>query len=179
MNTEVKSWQLDFEGSTNASIIDSQLRRLFSYDYSNVWLVNSTATIFQFFMEGKVYVSWYLDVHVMDSIGQDIPSANVTTTYPDAAVAESKLTGADGWARLTLMEKMMNASGSYPVGNYTVTAFYEVHMGYQSVNMTGNQEITITLPFIVPEFSTFLLMPLFMITALTLTLIFRKKHTPF
>jgi hypothetical protein len=179
INTDVNGWQLEFEGSTNASIIGSQLRYLHSYGYSNVWLVNSTANMFQFFVEGKVYVSWYLDVHVIDSMGQNVPSANVTATYSNITVAESKLTDAGGWARLTLMEKLMNTTGSYPIGNYTVTAFYEVHTGYQSVNMTGNQEITIMLPFIVPEFPVFLLLPLFMIATLAVVLIFKRKHTSF
>lgn len=177
-DTSINRWQLDFRGSTNATIIDSQLR-LFSYDYSNVWLINSTTILIQFSMEGKVYVSWYLDVHVADSIGQDVPSANVTATYPNATVAESKLTDANGWTRLTLMEKMMNATGDYPTGNYTVTATYEVHVGQESVNMTENKEIAIQLPFIIPEFPTNLILPLFIATTLVAAILYRKKAKKF
>jgi hypothetical protein len=175
MNTNINGWQLDFEGSTNATIIDSQLRHLFSYEYSNVWLINSTASLF-FFMKGKVYVLWYADVHVIDSIGNDVPSANLTATYPNTTLAESVLTDVSGWARLTLMEKMMNATGEYPVGNYTLTATYETYSNQTEVNMTGNQVVTLRLEdFVVPEFSSILILPMLITTALLAFVIRRRK----
>jgi hypothetical protein len=117
-----------------------------------------------------------LDAHVIDSIGQDVPSANVTATYPNVTVAELKSTDAYGVARLALMEKMMNATGSYPVGNYTVKATYETHSDNATVNMTGNKELTLTLGFVVPEFSSFFVLPLFMIAAVLAVLVHKRKH---
>jgi len=94
-----------------------------------------------------------------------------------ATVAESKLTDANGWTRLTLVEKMINATDSYPIGNYTTTAKYEVHTGQKSVNMTGNKEITISLPFIIPEFPSLIILPLFMIATLLAIIVYRRKHS--
>jgi len=128
----------------------------------------------------RVYVYWYLGVHVVDSINQDVPSANVTATYPNATVVESKLADANGWARLTLMEKMMNATGDYPVGNYTVEATYEIYSDATTVNMTENQQFTLTLAdFVIPEFPSFLILPLFMIATLLAVIVYikiRKKQ---
>lgn len=111
-----------------------------------------------------------------DLEGTDVPSANVTARYPNATVAESKLTDANGWTRLILMEKMINATGNHPVGNYTTTAKYDVHTGQKPVNMTGNKEITISLPFIIPEFPSFLILPLFMIVTSLAVIVYRRKH---
>jgi len=57
---------------------------------------------------------------------------------------KSKITALMGdKARFTLMEKMINATGEYPVGNYTVEATYLTHSNVTTVNMTGNQVITL------------------------------------
>jgi hypothetical protein len=169
-DSQIENWDFEFLGSSNATISNSTIYYLrtrdstvvtasnsiiidilSAYGHSVVWLVNSNYSAYFIRDESKVYVGWYLDVHVVDSIGQNVPSANVTATYPDATVAGWRLTDANGWTRLTLAEKMMNATGDYLIGNYTITATYEVHTGQQSINMTDHQEITITLPFIMPE----------------------------
>lgn len=156
---------------------NSTINGLSTYQSSVVRLVNSTYTSYSIYNESRVYVCWHLDGHVIDSEGTDVPSANVTATYPNATAAESKLTDANGWTRLTLTEKMINATDSYPVGNYTTTAKYEVHTGQKSVDMTGNKEITISLSFIIPEFPSSLTLPLFMITAfIAVTALKRKQH---
>ena len=169
---------LTFYGSTSASIYDSTISaEITSFSSSKIWLVNSTTTNYHFYGQSKVYVCWYLDVHVIDSIGQNVPFANVTATYPNATVAESRLTDTDGWARLTLMEKMMNNTGSYPVGNYTVEATYETYLDDTTVNMTGNKQITLGLPFIIPEFPSILIvLPLFMIVTLIAVIAYRRKY---
>ncbi|MBS7632951.1 hypothetical protein KEJ15_04935 [Candidatus Bathyarchaeota archaeon] len=178
VDTNVNGWQFEFQESSNATIIDSQLVYLHCYGYSNVWLVNTTAGLIQFTMDGIVYVSWYLDAHVVDSIGQDVPSANVNATYTNATIAESELTDIGGWARLTLMEKMMNASGSYPLGNYTVSVTYTTHSTNATIEMTENKQITLMLEdFVVSEFPAFIILPLFMMATLVLVFIFGKKHS--
>jgi hypothetical protein len=178
INTNLHWWQFSFNGATNATIVNSEITYLHSYYYSRVWLTNSTVSHIQYHLEGQVYVSWYLDVHVVDSIDQEVPSANVTAIYPNVTVAESKLADANGWTRLTLMEKMMNATGEYPIGNYTVEATYSIYSDATTVNMTGNQQITLTLEgFVIPEFPSFLILPLFMIITLLAVIIYRRKQS--
>jgi len=100
----------------------------------------------------------------------------VTATYLNTTMAESRLTDASGWVRLTLLEKMMNATGEYPVGNYTVEATYETHSDSTTVNMTDNQILTLTLSdFIIPEFPSQLILPLSMITTLLAIIIYNRK----
>ena len=177
IHSTISDWQLSMYGKSNATITDSTVGTLFSYDYTKVWLVNSTALHIQYSMEGKIYVSWYLDAHVIDSIGQNVLSANVTATYPNATVVESKLADANGWARFTLLEKMMNATGEYPVGNCTVEATYDIYSDATTANMTENQQITLTLAdFIIPEFPSFLILPLFIIATLLAVIIYKRKH---
>ena len=128
----------------------------------------------------KVHVSWCLDVRVEDSIGQDVPSAFVRTFYPSelGLILVSGFTDARGLVRLALPEKMMNATGEYPVGNYTVRVTYDIYSDDTTVNMTENKQITLTLEdFIIPEFPTFLILPLFMIATLLAVIVYRKKHT--
>jgi len=195
MQTTVQMRSFSFQDSSNAEIKGSEIGYLHANQYSQVSVYNSTlysielyylaavrltnsgCSKYRFFQQSKVYVSWYLDVHVIDSIGQNVPSANVTATYPNATVAEQRLTDANGWARLTLMEKMMNATGSYSIGNYTVTAKYETHEGQQSINMTESKQVTIQLPFIIPEFPSLIIMPLFMIVTLLAVIAYRRKHS--
>jgi len=169
-------WQLEAKESTFATASDSTINNLYTYESSVVRLVNSTYTSYSTYNESKVYVCWYLGVHVIDSEGTDVSSANVTATYPNATVAESKLTDANGWTQLTLTEKMINATDSYPVGNYTTTAKYDVHTGQKSVNMTGNKEITISLSFIIPEFPSAPALLLFMIATLIAVTAFKRKQ---
>ena len=178
--TRIDDWSLTFMGSSNATLSNSVIRSLSLLDYSVARLVNSTYEYCTPSHQSEVYVSWYLDVHVIDSEGMDVPSATVTAipslplVFPNVTIAESQLTNSNGWVKLALMEKMMNATAEYPVRNYTVTSTYETHGEQQSVNMTENKQITIQLPFIIPEFPSFLILPLFMIATLLAVAIYRK-----
>jgi hypothetical protein len=175
-NSTVGDWAFWFQNSCNVTMSDSSLYYLRSYSKSICWMINVTANQFQFWNEGRAYVSWYLQVHVVDSISQDVPSANVTAYYPNATVAESKLTGIDGRTRLTLMEKMMNESGEYLIGNYNLNATYETYTNGTEVPMTGNQQVTLKLEgFVVPEFPSFLILPLFMIGTLLAVIVYKRK----
>jgi hypothetical protein len=156
---------------------DSMSNRVYLYGNSIIWAINSTTTSAYYYGQSKVYVCWYLDVHVIDSIGQNVPSANVTATYPNTTLAESKLTGANGWTRLTLMQAMANATGYYPIGTYTVQATYQTYLNITTVDMTGNQQIALTLEdFVVPEFPSTIILPLFMIATLLAVIVCRRKH---
>ncbi|MGD8565258.1 MAG: hypothetical protein PVF96_02805 [Candidatus Bathyarchaeota archaeon] len=148
---------------------------------ATLWLVNSTYRIVRLYGLGKIYANWYLDTHVLDSISQDVPSANVTV-YPslpipfNLTIYESKMTDENGLVRLTLMEKMMNATGEYPVGNYTVEATYDIYSASTQVNMTENKQITLKLEdFVIPELPSPLIVPLFMIITLFLVTISKRK----
>ena len=159
-------------------IVDSQISGLGSHGKSNTWLVNSTYNNLGIDDLAQVHICWYLDVHIVDSIGQDVPSANVTAIYSDATIAESKETDAQGWTRLTLTEKRINATGEYPVGNYTIEATYLTYSNSTTVNMTDNQMITLTLSdFVIPEFPSFLILSLSMITTLLAVIVYKRKYT--
>ncbi len=162
--------------SSNATIANSSPLRVFSYGHSSIWLVNTTTSNFQFNQDGRIYVSWLLDAHVIDSVGQNVPSANVMSFYSNMTLADSKPADTGGWARLTLMEKMMNATGAYPVGNYTVEASYLTYSNSTTVNMTGNKQTTLTLDgFVIPEFPSFLILASFMTAALLTVAVCKRK----
>jgi len=171
-------YALDSHDFSTAHVYNSTISwRLWSSDSSCVWLLNSTSSTFAIEEASRIYVCWYLDVHVVDSIGQNVPSATVTATYPNATIADWRLTDASGWTRLTLMQKMMNATGEYVIANYFVEATYESHSNStETMMMTGNKQITIPLPFIIPEFPSFLILPLFMIATLLAIIVYKRKH---
>ena len=179
-NSKIEGVQFSFKGSSNITVSNSVLMQMAIYglDNSKIWLVNSThyyGTCLLSGSDSKQYVCWYLDVHVVDSLGQDVPSANVTATYPNATLAELKLTDLQGWTRLILIEKMMNVTGEYPIGEYTIEATYESYLADISVTMTDNRQITLTLQdFVIPEFLSQIVMPLFMIVTLLLVIAYRK-----
>jgi hypothetical protein len=176
-HSTINDWAFRFRLSSNITISNSRLRLLACYTNTISKLINVTADQFDCW-EGVFYVCWYLDVHVIDSIGQDVPSANVTVTYPNATVAESKLTGIDGWTRLTLMEKMMNDSGEYLIGNYSVEVSYETYSNGTEITMTENQIVTLRLEgFVVPELPSFILLPLFVTATLLAIIVYKRKQS--
>jgi hypothetical protein len=178
LDTQILGWSLSFLGSSNATVRNSKLRYLYASGSSTVNVCNSTYSYRGIQQSARAYVYWYLGVHVVDSINQDVPSANVTATYPNATVAELKLTDANGGTKLKLMEKMVNATGEYPVGNYTLEAIYYIYSDTTTVNMTENQQITLTLAgFIIPEFPEFLILPLLMMTTLLAVIVLRLLNT--
>lgn len=176
INTEIDNWTVDLYGQSNVTVNDSILRELSAHN-STVWFVNTTSLSIAIGPSGKILQSWYLDVKVLDSIDQVVPNANVTAAFQNATVARSGLTDSSGWIRLTLMEKMMNATGDYPTGNYTVEATYDIYSSETTANMTGNQQATLKLEsFIIPEFSTLIILPLFMTLTLLVAFLFNRKH---
>ena len=98
--------------------------------------------------------------------------ANVT-----AMPIKWELTNANGWARLTLLAKKMNATGEYPVGNYKVEATYDIYSNSTTINMTDNQIITLRLSgLVIPEFPSFLILTLLMIATLSAIITHRKAR---
>ena len=178
VNTSVNSWQFHFHWHSNATISDSAIYYLSSSLVSTLWTINTVVNYpIQCDNEGKVYVSWYMNIHVTDSTGQNVPSANVTATFPNSTIADRKTTNSTGWARLTLTEKMINETGQYPVGNYTVKAEYGAYSNTISANMTGNKEATLQLPtLVIPEFPTSHALALMATLTLMGALVHRKRH---
>jgi len=176
-NTNINNWALSFHGSSNVTITDSTLSSLESLQDSQTWLINTHASAVHVNLQSSVYAFWYLDVHVVDSIGQAVPSANVTVTYPNSQVAESVLTGFEGCAWMALLGKTWNATGEYPVGNYSVSATYDIHLNATTVNMTESHQITLKLAdFLIPEIPSLILLPLFMVGTLLAVIIYRKSN---
>ena len=177
---------LSFNSSTNwyAYAGDSSLLFIENSDFNEIraygssiwWLLNTTYNSIQPDSSGKVYLDWYLDVHVEDSVGQVVPSASVTVSYPNSTVVDSKLTDEYGLARFQLMEKMVNATGEYPVGNYTVEAAYDTYLASTTVNMTGTQQLTLPLEdFVIPEFSSLILISTLIIATLAAIIVGNNK----
>jgi hypothetical protein len=156
-------------------VADSELLRLSASQKSAVSLVNCCCTpVLSAYDQAEILVSWYLDVHVVDSTGQNVSSANVTA-FLDAALVQSELTGADGLARLVLLGKTVNATGEFPVAKYSVNATYLGFLNTTTADMTGNGEITLTLEgLIIPELQTYLMLPLLILSSL-LAFATRKK----
>lgn len=139
--------------SGNVIMSNSSMDSIYTRYQSLVQLVNSTCSSYTLYNASRVTVSWYLTVKVTDLYGVPLPFVNVQADYSNGTVIESKLTNADGLTRFTLMQKMINATGSYPAGNYFVDAEHISGAGAgQAVSITGNQEITLQLPINVYDF---------------------------
>ncbi|MEM3730379.1 MAG: carboxypeptidase-like regulatory domain-containing protein [Candidatus Bathyarchaeia archaeon] len=197
INTLTYEWNLCVYGNSNVSIYNSTLGHFSSFDSSVIVAVDSTFThdlhvssssILSLVNstysgeplmrnQAQIQVSWYLDVHVIDSIGQNVPSATVEAIYPNTTIAKSTLTDSDGWARLTLIEKMLNATGEYTVGNYNIKATYNSYSNETTVNMTENKQITLKLEdFVILEFPSNLILQLLMIATLLAIITYKSKR---
>jgi hypothetical protein len=155
---------------------DSSIEALVTCNKSICRMVNSTYDSNQILDQSVVYVWWYLDVHVADSISQDVPSANVTVTFSNGTIAESKLTDIYGWVRSTLMETKMNSTGAYPIGNYAVNATFEAYTASTPVDMTENRQIAMYLLFIIPEFPSPTILTLAMLVSSLVLWIWQKNR---
>jgi hypothetical protein len=194
IQTDVQDWEISLQSSSYAEIDSSMLGKIHTnygnaigtnsniseielYYTSIVTLTNCTYDVSSLHDDAKIYVNWYLDVHVIDLFNQDVPNANVSATFSNATVAGSQLTGVDGWAKLTLMEEMKNTTGDYPVGAYTVEVAYSIHSNSTHVNMTGNQQVTLKLTgFVIPEFTSLILPTFIAIVTLLGTVVYKKRR---
>jgi uncharacterized protein YrrD len=145
------------------------------YENSKLWLINSTSNSTQHYDKSTTYIASILSVHVIDSIDQNVPLANVTAAYENGTIADEALTSMDGTATLKLIEKIINASSEQTIKNYNINATYETHLTTTRIDITENKKIIVKLEnLIVPELS--LTTILLLLTAVTiLTLLLRKK----
>jgi hypothetical protein len=185
---------ISFKSSSNQYIYagDSSLLVIEDSDFTEIrpsgsstwWLLNTTYNKIYpgTGYSGNLYVSWYLDVHVADSIAQDVPDATVTVTFPNGTVADSKQTNSNGLAQFQLMEKIVNASdvdyvaAEYPIGNYTVEGEYDTHLGSTTVNLTETKQVNLALEFVIPEFSSLMLISTFIIATIAVIIVNRRKQ---
>jgi hypothetical protein len=157
-------------------LYETQTQNLYSYGNSEIRCVNTTSSVYNVHEESELRLSWYLDCYVVDEVDQDVPSANVTVDYSNGTIANSGSTDLYAYLRLTLLEKVVNATGDYPVGNYTVEAAYDTYLTSTVVNMTENRQIILELPFVIQEFPSLFILSLLMIVTL-LAIIIQKKNT--
>jgi hypothetical protein len=187
--------QLQTGTSANAHINNSEINILQAGDSSHVWtntttittiqchnsatinLLNSTYTNLEVTNNATAYVSWNLDVNVTDTTDQKVPNATVTAYYQNTTLADSTLTDPSGRARLTLKEKMINATGQYTYGDYNVTATYGTWSNQTTIAMTGNEQITLALNLIIPEFTPTLLIAA-LLTSSALLVAHKKARRP-
>jgi 5-hydroxyisourate hydrolase-like protein (transthyretin family) len=144
-------------------------------DSSKSWLLNSTYSSLIFHDSGTAYIAWYLTVHILDMISQDVPSANITAIFENSTTATTAKTNINGTVTLALAEKAINITGEYSFANYTVTAAYDTYTNQTWVNMTANQQATLVLGFILPEFQS-LIMVFALMTATILIVTFNTKR---
>jgi len=193
-DTEVGGWGFTFLGTSNATVTGSELQILrtynaahvdvfnstiestYTWDSSDVWLVSTNVSYTNTYEQSILYQCWYLNVHVEDSAGQSIPFANVTAHYANATKAESKLTDLDGKIRFILIEKTVDTTGAYALGNYLVETTYQAYSNSTWVNVIANMQVTLHFSDItIPEFPSQAILPLFMILALIALAIRAKK----
>ncbi len=175
-DTQVDDWILEAYSASNATVSNSDLRTVFLDDTAQLWLENTTLQAYSIEDRAQAVVGWFLEVHVVDSAGQDVPSADVEASYPDGGRAQSRVTGPDGWTRLTLTEKLLNATGEYPAGIYTVRAAYGGHSATTTVNMTWSRRIEMGLPdFEVPESGSSPLLALILALLAAVALLARRS----
>jgi hypothetical protein len=169
-------WIISHDNAT-VDVYDSTTDWIFTYNNSRTWLTNSThrkyCTIYD---ESEVSFNWYLDMLIKDSASQPVGSANVTAAYPNATVAESRLTDENGHARLNLLGSIRNATGQYFVGFYTINATYETYLNSTTVAICGNQELELVFEDLqIPEYPSFFVLPIFLLTMLITVTVCKKN----
>lgn len=101
---------------------------------------------------GDIYIKYYLDVYVNDTLGNTLENANVTAWDKNDDMAFTELTNASGYIeKQALTEFYENITNRYYLTNYSVKATDE---GFSSpiekVNLTENKEIVLTVDKKIP-----------------------------
>jgi hypothetical protein len=162
--------------NTNIQTENSTIETADLYHNAKLWLTNSKNNEVKTYGKSQAYIAWLIKIHVIDSINQNVPLANVTATYPNATTADTKLTDTNGTTKLKLIEKIITANGEQTIKTYTIKATYETHTANTTIDITQNKEITMKLEnLIVPE-SPLTLTSLLLLAATTITLLKLKLH---
>lgn len=140
--------------SSLISLFDSEvLNNVTAHSSSIVLLVNSpvhgSINILDFpEVNAQVYVAWYLDMLVIDAKRYPLPNAHVKVYLENGTLLTGTTTDDEGVARFILYEKIVNATGTFPYGNYTVKATYDGYTCQRVIkSITKNMKITV-IPWI-------------------------------
>jgi hypothetical protein len=138
-------WNLWFFGASNVSIVDSMIESIGASDASVIEAVSCVSASFSASDESKISFWSHLRVRVVNRFGSPVKDANVRVWYDESVVGEN-FSQADGGVEFTLLEGVADASGTNHEGEYKVTAAFQGYEGEQLIKMSGNMEVTITLP---------------------------------
>lgn len=191
-----KLLKLTLYGSSKATVYDTHVCELWLSGFSRlnattsradevhlsgsslIWSVNSTGNVAQISSQAAIYVNWYLDVYVKDSLGQDVPNANVTVKCADGTLTAKGKTNMFGWVKLTVLASIINATGEFPQGPHTVSAVYGPYENSTTVNVSGNRQVTVILSgFMVPEVFIMLTTMTMLATATSTALLSKSKNS--
>jgi hypothetical protein len=161
-------------GISTATLTESKVAITYAYQYSAVNLTGSDYAVVRVYDLATVQTSRFLGVHVLDQASNNVASANVTVEDANGTLVYSTQTNSDGWANFTLAEEAIDALGSHPAGNYTVTGTYAAYNASRNLAMTKNQLVTISLAVIIPEFPVALMIPMLLILLTAFAVVLKK-----
>jgi hypothetical protein len=169
---------VELYGSSRLNATDSKAHDAILRGNSIIWSVNSSAEAStEIYEQAAIYVNWYLDVYVKDSIGQYVPDAQVTVTCADGTLTAHGQTNMSGVVRLTVLSSIINATGEYPQGPHNITAVYQIYENSTTINVDRNMQVTVILPdFIVAEFPYTLTLMVVLVSASTAAALCKDKN---
>lgn len=162
--------------TSNAWINETGFTHVYGHNSAHIYLLNSNHTDLSMIETSTAYIGWNLDVHVTDSALNNIPNANATAYYANSTLAETAFTNTEGWARLLLIGKTINATDEYLFGNYTIEATYGGKSDQETVKIDDNKQIYLQLDLIIPEYQPLLLVLALAATTLTATATYKKTR---
>ncbi len=136
----------DESGKTRVLLISSNVSETILKGNSSMDTYNSTLSGANLYNESKIYVSRRLDIHTMDTQGENLSLVNITIRYSNNTLVSSKFTDKDGNTGFYLTEKIINATGEYYLGDYIVSTRYLSYLWSRTVKITNDTEITMILP---------------------------------
>jgi hypothetical protein len=145
---------------------DSASGYVYAYDDSCVQLIGTMHSIIRAYDRATIQVAWFLRVRVIDRNNQNVSLASVAFRDVTGTRTNSTLTNLEGIAAFAIVEKIVNATGAYPVGVYTVNATYSGHSDFRNIEVIENRELLMQLDLIIPEF-----LPVILILVLVATTI--------
>ena len=162
---------------SSSFVYDTSIQEVNSDGNSRLRFTNSTCENFNLQDNSNVFLAWYLDVHITDSIGQNVHAANITAIYPNSTMAGTSSTNPDGWARLTLIGNVLNITGNYPFSGYVISATYLTYSNSTTVNMTENQVVTLMFEgYVIPEFTSLWIQTIVVIVLTTIMCYLKRQR---
>jgi len=110
-----------------------------TFNKSKVYVLNNSNP-------GEIQTQWYLHVHVIDSMNNDIPHAyvNIFTTQ-NRYLEWNVTTNATGWATANITEFIVNSSGSFNFTPHYIVATKNGLINSTTIPITDNTEVTLVL----------------------------------